>query len=300
MMIFNDSPRLLYQPFFVMSSWKYVIISRSFSSTFCLLGVFILVQFQCRLHGVNFCQPLGLHFYLHSCSSTIKFSLAFLIQDNTGVCVNQSEYSFSFLFRFSSIDFIIGIIYLSFGYQFVVVIFSVFAMNLFSLVVTQPPPQAFLGEIVFLPYKRPRGRLVITELQWFKGSYALLFMINMSMLSDCYQQFYRRITLITLQAKLVYFLVLFSSHSLFGIIGFQSYIFALYVFLAKFSFDFIVFSSNRLCTTLYDLYRFHNLGTFCPVNPPHASILLGHVAHHVKWFTWIFGSGILSLKSHNP
>ena len=39
--------------------------------------------------------------------------------------------------------------------------------------------------------------LVITELQWFyKGSYALLF--NMSMLSDWCQQFYRRITLITL------------------------------------------------------------------------------------------------------
>ena len=65
-----------------------------------------------------------------------QVQLSFLIQVNTGVCVNQSEYSFSFLFSFSSIDFIIGIIDLSFGYQFVVVIFSVFAMNLFSLVVT--------------------------------------------------------------------------------------------------------------------------------------------------------------------
>ena len=45
-------------------------------------------------------------------------ALALLIQDNTGVCVNQSEYSFSFLFSFSSIDVIIGIIELSFGYQF--------------------------------------------------------------------------------------------------------------------------------------------------------------------------------------
>ena len=47
-----------------------------------------------------------------------QVQLSFLIQDNTGVCVNQSEYSFSFLFGFSSIDFIIGIIELSFGYQF--------------------------------------------------------------------------------------------------------------------------------------------------------------------------------------
>ena len=62
--------------------------------------------------------------------------------------------------------------------------------------------------------------LVLSSLSYsgFKGSYALLF--NMSMLSDWYQQFYRRITLITLMADLVYFLVLFSSHSLFGIIGF--------------------------------------------------------------------------------
>ena len=44
--------------------------------------------------------------------------LSFLIQDNTGVCVNLSEYSFPFLFGFSSIDFIIGIFELSFGYQF--------------------------------------------------------------------------------------------------------------------------------------------------------------------------------------
>ena len=43
---------------------------------------------------------------------------------------------FLFFLVFSSIDFIIGIIELSFGYQFVVVIFSVFAMNLFSLVIT--------------------------------------------------------------------------------------------------------------------------------------------------------------------
>ena len=197
----------------------------------------------------------------------LSSSAQLLIQDNTGVCVNQSEYSFSFLFRFSSIDFIIGIIDLSFGYQFVVVIFSVFAMNLFSLVVTQPPPQAFLGEIVFLPYKRPRGRLVITELQWFKGSYALLF--NMSMLSDCYQQFYRR-ALITLQANLVYFLVLFSSHSLFGIIGFsQVYLHSMYFqlsFRSILSFsvrtDFV-----RLCKTCTD---FTTQGPFVPsIHPTH-------------------------------
>ena len=29
-----------------------------------------------------------------------QVQLSFLIQDNTGVCVNQSEYSFSFLFSF--------------------------------------------------------------------------------------------------------------------------------------------------------------------------------------------------------
>ena len=54
------------------------------------------------------------------------------------MCVNQSEYSFSFLFGFSSIDFIIGIFELSFGYQFATsFFFSVYARNLFSLVITE-------------------------------------------------------------------------------------------------------------------------------------------------------------------
>ena len=81
----------------------------------------------------------------------------------------------------------------------------------------------------------------------------------------------------------MYFLALFSSHSLFGIIGFWSDIFALYVFYLSFR-SILSFSVRtdfvRLCTTLYDLVPISQFRDLLPCQST-PSILLCQVVTSV-------------------